>query len=89
MKDSTILHVEDDENDIFLLKLAFDRAGITNPIQVARDGNETINYLAGNGKFSDRSQYPLPCLVVLTSNCHSKWDWTSCSGSASNLRCEN
>lgn len=38
MSDSCILHVEDEENDIFLLKLAFEDAGITVPVHVTTDG---------------------------------------------------
>jgi len=60
-----ILQIEDEENDILFLKLAAEKAGILKPVQVARDGREAIDYLAGNGKFADRDQYPLPCLVLL------------------------
>jgi len=66
MRDNhTILHVDDRPEDVFLLKYAFKRAEITNPIQVAADGQEAIDYLAGAGKFGDRQQFPLPCLVLL------------------------
>jgi CheY-like chemotaxis protein len=60
-----ILHVEDREEDVFLLQYAFKRAEINNPVQVAANGQEAIDYLAGAGKFSNRSQFPLPCLVLL------------------------
>jgi len=62
---STILLVEDERNDVFFLEYAFQAAGITNPLQVVEDGQEAIDYLTGIGKFADRSQYPLPCLVLL------------------------
>lgn len=65
MKQFPILHVEDDENDIFLLKLAFERVEIRNPIHVVTDGQQAIDYLAGTGKFSDRAEHPLPCIVIL------------------------
>jgi CheY-like chemotaxis protein len=61
----TILLVEDERNDVFFLEYAFQAAGITNPMQVVEDGQEAIDYLAGIGKFSNRAQYPMPCLVVL------------------------
>jgi CheY-like chemotaxis protein len=60
-----ILQVEDNEDDILLLSLAFKHAGITNPIQVVTDGEKAINYLAGTGAFSDRAAYPKPGLVLL------------------------
>lgn len=62
---STILLVEDERNDVFFLEYAFQGAGITNPLQVVEDGQEAIDYLAGNGKYTDRLRYPLPCLVLL------------------------
>lgn len=60
-----ILYVEDSEDDVFFLQRAFKAAAVANPIQVAVDGQEAIDYLAGIEKFSDRRQYPLPCLVLL------------------------
>lgn len=60
-----ILQVEDSEGDEFLLKYVFAKAGITNPVQTVRDGQEAMDYLAGEGEFSDRSKHPIPCLVLL------------------------
>ena len=60
-----VLLVEDDLNDIFLVKRAFKRAEIPNPLQVVTDGAEAINYLHGEGKYADRQLYPLPRLVVM------------------------
>jgi len=61
----TILQVEDREEDVFLLRYAFKRAGIENPIQVAVDGQQAVDYLSGKGSYSDRLQFPLPQLVLL------------------------
>ncbi len=44
-----ILLAEDDENDVFIMKRALEKARIVNPLVVARDGLETINYLKGMG----------------------------------------
>lgn len=60
-----ILHVEDREEDVFLLHYMFRRVGIDNAIQVASDGQEAVNYIAGKGKFADRSAHPFPCIVLL------------------------
>lgn len=62
---TTILQVEDDPNDVFLLQHALTKTGVANPIQVATDGQQAIDYLKGEGKFADREKYPLPCLVLL------------------------
>jgi len=64
-KPHCILQVEDDENDLFLLEHAFRTVGIANPLQVARDGQEALEYLAGTGQYADRKRFPLPCLIIL------------------------
>lgn len=65
MNSPTILLVEDDENDIFLVRHAFQQADVPAALSVARDGQEAIEYLAGEGQYSDRSRYPLPCVIIL------------------------
>jgi len=62
---SVILLVEDREDDVILIRKAFQKAGLNNPFQLARDGEEAIAYLAGEGKFSNRVEFPLPWLVLL------------------------
>jgi CheY-like chemotaxis protein len=54
----TVLLVEDDLNDIFLVKRAFKMALIPNPLQVVTDGLEAINYLRGDGQYADREAHP-------------------------------
>ena len=61
----SFLVAEDDENDVFFLQRAFQQAKIENPLLVVRDGQEAIDYLSGDGKFSDRNLYPLPHLIIL------------------------
>jgi CheY-like chemotaxis protein len=61
----TVLLVEDDLNDIFLVKRAFKMARLSDPLQVVTDGQEAINYLMGQGKYADRQSYPLPKLIVM------------------------
>jgi CheY-like chemotaxis protein len=60
-----ILQVEDDPNDIFLLQRAIKKTEVANPLQVATDGQQAIDYLQGTGKFADREKFPLPCLILL------------------------
>jgi CheY-like chemotaxis protein len=59
-----ILLAEDDENDAFILQMALKKAGVPNSLTHVQDGQCAINYLAGFGIYSNRSQYPLPCLIV-------------------------
>src|SRR5260370_30069723 len=61
----TVLLVEDDLNDIFLVKRAFKKARIPNPLQVVTDGVEAVRYLQGEGRFADRHSHPLPRLIVM------------------------
>jgi CheY-like chemotaxis protein len=65
IKDFTVLLVEDDLNDIFLVKRAFKMAHLTNPLQVVTDGEEAVHYLSGHGKYADRDAHPLPRLIVM------------------------
>jgi CheY-like chemotaxis protein len=62
---ATLLLVEDDPNDVFLMGRALKGAQIGNPVQVAADGQEAIRYLAGSEKYADRTLFPLPSLVFL------------------------
>ena len=61
----TMLVVEDEENDAMLLKMAFKKNGIPNPIQWVKDGLEGIAYLNGEGPYADRAQYPFPEVLIL------------------------
>jgi CheY-like chemotaxis protein len=60
-----LLLVEDNEDDVLLMKLALKRAGIINPLHVVEDGQLAINYLAGKGSFAEREQHPLPVVIFL------------------------
>jgi two-component system response regulator len=57
--------VEDDEDDLFFLQQAMKKAGVVNPIRVATDGQEAIDYFKGTGKFANREKFPLPYLTLL------------------------
>jgi len=68
MKEFPILLVEDDENDVFFFKRAFQKNEIIHPLHVVKDGQEAIDYLGGNGRFSNREQNPIPGLIILDLN---------------------
>ncbi len=68
MKNSAVLYVEDEENDIVLLGLAFHKARIPYPLKNAMNGEEAIDYLQGKDAFADRQRYPFPALVLLDLN---------------------
>jgi CheY-like chemotaxis protein len=60
-----ILLVEDDENDVLLMKRALKDADVRNPLFVVEDGQEAMDYLSGSGKFKERDIYPLPAIIFL------------------------
>ena len=62
---SAILLVEDNDDDVFLMKRALKNAGITNQLYVVEDGQQAIDYLSGTGIYANREQHPLPALVFL------------------------
>jgi len=63
-----VLYAEDEPDDIFFMRYIWELVGIPNPLVEVKDGQEAIDYLAGQGTFSDRKQYPLPCLLLLDLN---------------------
>src|SRR6266480_1683529 len=64
-KPGTILLVEDSEDDVIIIRRAFEQGAIPNPLAVVRDGEEAVAYLSGEGKYDNRKSYPLPVLVLL------------------------
>jgi CheY-like chemotaxis protein len=60
-----LLLVDDDEVDVQGLKRAFAKSRIGNPITVARDGIEALEFLRGE---NGRPQLPKPHLILLDLN---------------------
>src|SRR5690349_13299531 len=63
-----ILLVDDNPHDVVLLRLAFRRVGIIDPIKLVKDGMEAVRYLKGEGIYADRHAYPVPSLMLLDLN---------------------
>lgn len=64
----TLLLVEDNEDDAFFMRRALTRAGITHRLHHVGDGREAIAYLAGEGRYADRTAHPLPTIMFLDLN---------------------
>jgi CheY-like chemotaxis protein len=62
---AVILLVEDQDNDIQLIRRAFVKADLPNPLQIVKDGDDAIAYLAGQKNFANRAEFPLPRLILL------------------------
>jgi len=60
-----LLLVEDDDNDVFLLTRALKKLEIKNPLHVACDGQQAVDYVEGRDKFSNRAEFPFPYLMLL------------------------
>ena len=61
----TILLIEDNEDDVFLMRRALKKAAIELPLHVVTDGQQAIDYLDGRGQFGNRELHPVPSLIFL------------------------
>lgn len=64
-ENKVILLVEDNADDVALTLRAFKRSHLMNPLAVARDGVEALDFLFARGAYADRAGKPLPTLVIL------------------------
>lgn len=64
-EDRVILLVEDNPKDEALTLRALKKSNILNPVVVARDGVEALDYLFARGKHADRASSALPQVVLL------------------------
>jgi CheY-like chemotaxis protein len=60
----TILVIDDDRDDQYLIKMAFKKIGVTDPIHLVSDGMEAIEYMMGEGKYADRKKYAYPTFIL-------------------------
>jgi len=60
-----ILLIEDDPTAADLLRHAFIRAGLRQPLRVLSDGDAAIAYLSSAPPFENKEQNPAPCLLLL------------------------
>ncbi len=60
-----ILVAEDDANDVFFLRRAFQKAELGCHILDVPNGQVAVDYLSGASPYDDRCQYPLPQLLLL------------------------
>ncbi len=67
-KPLTILMADDDDEDYMLTVEAFQESRISNPLYRVKDGEELMDYLLLQGKYSSREEAPLPSLILLDLN---------------------
>jgi len=63
-----MLVAEDQDDEVQLLKLACAKANVSLPLHFVRNGEETVEYLKGEGRYADRAKHPLPRLLLLDLN---------------------
>jgi len=60
-----VLVVEDDSTDVLMIRRAFKKAQLLNPLHFVDNGDAAVDYLAGRPPYDDRREHPLPALVLL------------------------
>jgi two-component system response regulator len=65
MNEKTVLLVEDNDDDVELTLRSFKKQNIMNPVVVARNGEEALDYLQGRGQHAQRDVTKTPILILL------------------------
>lgn len=65
MRNSHILLVEDNPDDIKLTLRALKKSNILNEVVIAEDGVDALDYLFGTGKYEGRDLNVMPQLILL------------------------
>ena len=60
-----ILLIEDNPGDAKLSKIALQKAEINNSVMWVKDGEEAFEFLLAKGRYSDRSNSPLPKIILM------------------------
>ena len=60
-----ILLIEDNETDVKILLRSFSQEQFHAQVYTVEDGEEGLNFLQHQGKYEDKSQYPLPDIILL------------------------
>jgi CheY-like chemotaxis protein len=60
-----VLIVDDDPNDVALIRRMIAKSRILNPIEEVVDGVQAMCYLTQQGRYEDKKLYPSPVMVLL------------------------
>ena len=61
----TILHVEDDPNDVLLVNRAIKKVNSSMVVRSVGDGDQALAYLSGANGYANREEHPVPHLILL------------------------
>jgi CheY-like chemotaxis protein len=65
MPAKVVLVADDDPDDALIFQMMFRKAALPQALHVVGDGQQVIDWLSGNGAYSDRVKYPMPDCVLL------------------------
>jgi two-component system, response regulator len=65
MNDKLVLLVEDNEDDVTLTEMAFKKGQIPSKLAVVVDGQEALDFLFYQGKYTNRNPVENPALILL------------------------
>lgn len=60
-----MLLVEDNPDDVWAFRRAFTQIGWPSPLHVVQSGAQALQYLEGKGRYRNRTEFPVPTLVLL------------------------
>jgi hypothetical protein len=63
-----MLLVEDNQQDEMLILRALRKVNLANQVKVVRDGQQALDYLFGEGEFSQRTGNEVPAVILLDIN---------------------
>jgi CheY-like chemotaxis protein len=63
-----VLMADDDPDDFYLVKQAWEKTGIPLELHPVSDGSELMDYLKRSGKYADLPPSSTPCLILLDLN---------------------
>ena len=63
-----VLMAEDSEHDIRAVQRIWKKKGIRNPLRIVKDGEECMEYLLREGRYSDPESSPRPGVLLLDIN---------------------
>jgi CheY-like chemotaxis protein len=65
LNDGILFLIEDNPSDIDLTRRALEKGGVANPVVVAEDGQEALDYLFGEATPAGEALHELPTLILM------------------------
>lgn len=62
---TTVLYVENEENDVLFMRRAFKQAGLIESLRAVPSSREAMDYLSGRAPFQNRGLHPFPALLLM------------------------